>query len=198
MKKHIKVAICIFSIFILFIVGVCLTNLICIEVSTLKFEQKYKNTKSDTDLINLVVSLQNSCRNKAKIQYAQELLNSITEEGIRSSNLSKTEYINLLDTVSPKEIAIDLYFYTLLYAREYELYVSEFAELYPQLSYKMQNIVNALVPDIYGETEDVQVLNTGISAYLKVVETETDEILKEECICQADILKELRHDISNE
>lgn len=197
MKKYIKIITVILSVIILLVALLCLKNRINIEATFLKYERQYAQTNSDADLINLVVVSQKSIQNKKKIQYAQELLDKITEEGLRNSGLSDSDYVKYLDRVPPRDVAIDLYLFTLLSAEEYELYVSEFVSLYPQLSYEIKTTVQNTVPDVYVLTNNIEVFDVGISAYSQLSETTNDELLKQQCIVHADVLREVKAEIQN-
>lgn len=171
--------ICISIVLILFII-ICLIekNQIVKEITVLRYENKYKQTQDCADLINLVVILQNSKRDDAKIKYSKALLDSITEEGIYNSILP---YDDVLEYATPYEIAIDLYLFSILSAKEYELFVNEFVDLYPKLSFQMRIMVDGSAPDNYSRTKDIKALEAGVKANKKLSETTDDELLKRQC-----------------
>ncbi|MCH5189311.1 MAG: hypothetical protein J1F37_01985 [Oscillospiraceae bacterium] len=170
---------CISIVLVLFFI-ICLIeqNQIVKEITVLRYEKKYKQTQDCADLINLVVILQDSKRDTAKIKYSKALIDSITEEGIHNSILP---YDNVLEYATPYEIAIDLYLFSILSAKEYELYVNEFVDLYPKLSFEMRIMVDGSAPDNYSRTKDIKALEAGVKANKKLSETTDDEILRHQC-----------------
>lgn len=117
------------------------------------------------------------------------MLNCITEEGVHNSVLKGTEYEDVLDSATPKEVAIDLYLYTVLSVKEYDLYVSEFANLYPKLSYGMQMSIDAIAPDNYSRTKDIKALKAGVKANKNLSESTDDELLRRQCEVNAKSLE---------
>lgn len=188
-KKDIFV-LCVFIVLLLLTIT-CLIeqDQIVKEITVLRYENKYKQTQKDEDLINLVIILQNSKRDNAKIRYSKALINSITEEGVHNSVLKGTAYEDALDSATPREIAIDLYLYTILSVPKYDLYVSEFADLYPKLSYEMQMSVDAIAPDNYSRTKDIKVLKAGVKANKNLSESTDDELLRRQCEVNAKSLE---------
>lgn len=156
------------------------------EITVLRYEEKYKQTQDCADLINLVVILQNSKRDNAKIKYSKALIDSITEEGIYNSILP---YDDVLEYATPYEIAIDLYLFSILSAKEYELFVNEFADLYPKLSFQMRIMVDGSAPDNYSRTKDIKALEAGVKANIKLAEMTDDELLRRQCNINAENLE---------
>lgn len=163
---------------LLFIICLIEQNQIAKEITVLRYEKKYKQTQDCADLINLVVILQDSKRDTAKIKYSKTLIDSVTEEGIHNSILP---YDDVLEYATPYEIAIDLYLFSILSAKEYELYVNEFVDLYPKLSFEMRIMVDGSAPDNYSRTKDIKALEAGVKANKKLSETTDDEILRHQC-----------------
>lgn len=174
--------ICVFIILV-FLIIFCLIEKkqIVKEITVLRYEKQYNQTQDCADLINLVIILQDSRRDNAKIKYSKALLDTITEEGIYNSVLKGTSYENALNFATPYEIAIDLYLFSILSAKEYELFVNEFVILYPKLSFRMRIIVDGIAPDNYSRTKDIKVLEAGVKANKKLAETTDDELLRRQC-----------------
>lgn len=192
---------CVFIILILFITT-CLIekNQIVKEITVLRYEKKYKQTQDCSDLVDLVMIMQNSIRKNDKIKYSKILVNNITEDGIRNSLMAKEEpqvIDKLLELETPFEFAVNVYFRCILNSKEYDLYITEFVDLYPKLSYEMRIVVDAIAPDNYSRTKDINALKAGVKANRKLSEITDDELLSSQCDINAENLETIIAEIEN-
>lgn len=174
------------SIVLILLILICLIekNQIVKEITVLRYEKQYKQTQDCADLVDLVMAMQTSVRKNDKIKYSKALVNDITEEGIRNSLMAKEEpqvIDKLLELETPFEFAVNVYFRCMLNSKEYELYVIEFVDLYPKLSFEMRMVIDAIAPDNYSRTKDIKVLEAGVQANKKLAETTDDELLRRQC-----------------
>ena len=191
-KKDIFV-LCVFIVLLLLTIT-CLIeqDQIVKEITVLRYENKYKQTQDCSDLVDLVMVMQESIRKNDKIKYSKILVNNITEDGIRNSLMAKEKpqvIDNLLELETPFEFAVNVYFRCILNSKEYELYISEFADLYPKLSYEMRIVVDAIAPDNYSQTKDIKVLKAGVKANKNLSESTDDELLRRQCEVNAKSLE---------
>lgn len=179
------------------LVSVILCSALVMSQDTVKYkidifraEQEYKKSGDSSDLIHLVLALQKDGYFDKAITYSRELIDVITEEGIMNSELSNTSYIELLENNSPRDIAIDVYLFTIMNAKEYELYTKEFVEFYPQTSSDIRYNIDVTPIEAYERTSDQEVLNAAVKGYLEVAET-TDDLLKAQCESHAKKLQSI-------
>lgn len=148
-------------------------------------EQEYKKTSDDSSLINLVLALQKDGYFDKAITYSRELIDVITEDGIKKSELSYTSYVELLESNSAKDIAIVLYLFTIMNAKEYELFTKEFVEFYPQTSLDIRYTIDIIPTDAYERTLDNHAINAAVNGYLQLAKTTNNNLLKEQCKVKA-------------
>ena len=155
------------------------------KIGIFRMEQEYKKTSDDSSLINLVLALQKDGYFDKAIIYSRELIDVITEDGIKKSELSYTSYIELLESNSAKDIAIVLYLFTIMNAKEYELFTKEFVEFYPQTSLDIRHTIDIIPTDAYERTLDNQAINAAVNGYLQLAKTTNNNLLKEQCKVKA-------------
>lgn len=155
------------------------------KIGIFRMEQEYKKTSDDSSLINLVLALQKDGYFDKAIIYSRELIDVITEDGIKKSELSYTSYIELLESNSAKDIAIVLYLFTIMNAKEYELFTKEFVEFYPQTSLDIRYTIDIIPTDAYERTLDNQAINAAVNGYLQLAKTTDNNLLKEQCKVKA-------------
>lgn len=155
------------------------------KIGIFRMEQEYKKTSDDSSLINLVLALQKDGYFDKAITYSRELIDVITEDGIKKSELSYTSYVELLESNSAKDIAIVLYLFTIMNAKEYELFTKEFVEFYPQTSLDIRYTIDIIPTDAYERTLDNHAINAAVNGYLQLAKTTDNNLLKEQCKVKA-------------
>lgn len=193
--------ICVFIILLL-VLAFCIIERkqIVKEITVLRYEKKYKQTQDCSDLVDLVMIMQNSIRKNDKIKYSKILVNNITEDGIRNSLMAKEEpqvIDNLLELETPFEFAVNVYFRCILNSKEYDLYITEFVDIYPKLSYEMRIVVDAIAPDSYSRAKDINALKAGVKANRKLLEITDDELLSRQCDINAENLETIISEIES-
>lgn len=164
------------------------------KINIKKYEEKYQSTKAETDLINLVFTLQDSTSSKdfeKKIKYTYALIDVITFEGIKNS-IMYDYYIDHFNDVPPRDLIIFFYILDLLEAKELDLFISEFVRFYPQVAYITQETMIFSIKQYYILSQDNSVIDAGIKALEELSKNADDEMLKKECLVYIDSFNEFK------
>ena len=156
-----------------------------------EYENSYKKSKDDVDLINLCAYLTENTSahylDEKRTKYLKELIDVISIESIERSEMSKL-YNEMSVDVSPKEYAITLYIVHLLSSQEYELFVEEFSMYYLQVDYEASVVLEQSIQILYNRTNDPLIIKYAKKSYEKIMNDTDDEIIKKKCEVQIDVL----------
>lgn len=197
MKKILVIVISLLLFFTLLVVSLGIYfNIDTIKhyLTIYKYENLYKESKDDVDLINLCVYLTENPDDhhldEKKTKYFKELIDVISIENVEKSDMAKL-YNEIDIDISPKEYAITLYIVHLLSSQEYELFVEEFSGYYLQADYEASVMLEQCIQVMYNKTNDPLIVEYGKKAYKNIIDNTDDEITKEICKAHIDILDEM-------
>lgn len=159
---------------------------ISLHLKILKYENVYKETNEEVDLINLVYVLQYTNDNDKKIYYLKELIDRVTYEGIQNS-LYCDNYNESFSEQSPRDVFVLLYMVNLLDAGEYDLFSQEFSLYYFEI--ERPSRIDVIAMEKYGETNNIEIIDALITGYQNIINETDDELLEKTCTIRIESIK---------
>lgn len=171
------------------------------HLTVMEYEKAYQHEKNEADLINLCYYLNqnfdDNSLDEKRIKYSKELINVITEDGIKESVFAET-YNESGSDITAKDFAMEWYFVTLLACEEYDLFVKDFSECYLQVDYYATIYLQEVIKSMYNTTKEPLILEYGIKAYEEISKKTGEDAIKKICSVQIDVLEDIKNNDTNQ
>lgn len=201
MKKKLLIMVPVIVFVVLFLAVFFNIEKIDNHLTVMEYEKAYQHEKNEADLINLCYYLNqnfdDNSLDEKRIKYSKELINVITEDGIKESVFAET-YNESGSDITAKDFAMEWYFVTLLACEEYDLFVKDFSECYLQVDYYATIYLQEVIKSMYNTTKEPLILEYGIKAYEEISKKTGEDAIKKICSVQIDVLEDIKNNDTNQ